>query len=124
MIRSLLLAMLALSYISGALADEHRLCVALSGPKGAIVERGGSWVEVTPEQRLFLAGVYALNPGTPPGLPFGDKAVIAKIKEDPGALIFFIDGDKACTPMPVPPELVEMLTAIGSGEISHEGQTN
>ena len=82
-------------------------------------KRGGSFVTVTPEQWQFLRGIYAMNPATPPGLPFGDSAVIARIPGDQGAIILFIDGDSACTPMPIPGELIEMLNRVGGGEIPH-----
>jgi hypothetical protein len=39
-------------------------------------------------------------------LPYGDKAVLARLDKDAGGLVFFIDGDKACTPMRAPPELM------------------
>ena len=64
--------------------------------------RNGKWIELTPEQWEFMRGIYAMNPETPAGLPYGDKAVLAQVDGNSGGLVFFIDGDKACTPMPVP----------------------
>src|SRR5271154_5775694 len=61
---------------------------------------GGQWIELTDLQRAFLAGIYAMNPNTPSGLPFGDKAVLARVKGDDGGVVFFIDGEMACQPMP------------------------
>lgn len=112
------LALLAALLASPALAQSH--CAALSIPKGAFAAHDGKWVEVTPEQYHFLQGVYAMDPMTPPGLPFGDKAVLATTGGMPGGLIFFIDGDRACTPMPVPREVVDMMSDVAAGVVSHE----
>ena len=35
--------------------------------------------------------------------------------------MFFIDGDKACTPMAVPDELLAMMDEVATDKISHEG---
>ena len=74
-------------------------CVDIAVPKDAVMARHGNWMELTPEQWQFLRGVYVLDPQTPPGLPYGDKAVLAQIDGRPGGLVLFIDGDKACTPI-------------------------
>jgi hypothetical protein len=104
---------------SPALADPSGLCMDRTAAKDNFDRRGGSFVTVTPEQWQFLRGIFAMNPATPPGLPFGDSAVIARIPGDQGAIILFIDGNSACTPMPVPDELIEMLDRVGGGEITH-----
>ena len=57
-------------------ADSSGQCVDVSVPKGAIAARNGKWIELTPEQWQFLRGIYAMNPATPQGLPYGDKAVM------------------------------------------------
>jgi hypothetical protein len=102
-------------------ADFSSRCVDLAVPKDAIMAReGGRWIELTPEQRLFLAGIYAVNPGTPAGLPYGDKAALALVRGNPGGLVFFIDGDKACTPMSVPDELLTMMRDVATATINHE----
>jgi hypothetical protein len=36
-------------------------------------------------------------------------------------MVFFIDGDKACTPMAVPDELLSMMDDVATAKISHEG---
>ena len=81
----------------------------------------GKWIELTPEQWEFLRGIYAMNPLTPPGLPYGDKAALAKVDGNSGGLIFFIDGDRACTPMPVPDKLLSMMDDVATSKITHEG---
>jgi hypothetical protein len=62
-----------------------------------------------------------MNPPTPQGLPFGDKAALVKIDGRSGGLAFFIDGDKACTPMAVPDALLAMMDDVATAKISHEG---
>ena len=102
-------------------AAESGQCVDVSVPKHAIEARNGKWIQLTPEQWEFLRGIYAMNPLTPPGLPYGDKAALAKVDGNDGGLIFFIDGDKACTPMPVPDKLLAMMDDVATAKINHEG---
>jgi hypothetical protein len=94
-------------------------CIAAVNPKGGILAADGKWIALTPKQFQFMRGVYVLNPNTPPGLPFGESAVLASVPGDKGGVIFFIDGDKACTPMPIPPALIEMLFKLD--DVTHEG---
>ncbi len=49
------------------------------------------------------------------------KAALAKVDGDFGGLVFFIDGDKACTPMPVPDKLLTMMDDVATAKINHEG---
>ena len=96
-------------------------CVDVSVPKQVIEARNGKWIELTPDQWQFLRGIYAMNPLTPPGLPFGDKDALAKVEGRAGGLVFFIDGNKACTRMPVPVELLAMMDDVATAKINHEG---
>jgi hypothetical protein len=96
-------------------------CVEASVPKQVFAARNGKWTELTPEQWQFLRGVYVMNPQTPAGLPFGDKAVLAQVENYPDGLVFFIDGDKACTPMRAPPELLALIQEVGTAKINHPG---
>jgi hypothetical protein len=102
-------------------ASDAVRCVDVSVPKRAVEANNGKWIELTPEQWEFLRGIYAMNPLTPPGLPYGDKAVLAKVEGDSGGLVFFIDGDRACTPMSVPDTLLSMMDDVATAKISHEG---
>jgi hypothetical protein len=103
-------------------ADESALaCVDVSAPKSAIVARHGRWIQLTSAQWQFLRGVYVVNPNTPPGLPYGDKAVLAQVEGKPGGLVFFIDGKMACTPMEIPQELLSMVQDVGTTAINHVG---
>ena len=95
-------------------------CVDVSVPKNAITARNGRWIELTNSQWEFMRGIYAMNPETPAGLPYGDKAVLAQIEGNNGGMVFFIDGDKACTPMPIPVELIAMMRDVATDTISHE----
>jgi len=104
-----------------ALADSSATrCVDVSLPKDAITARNGKWIELTAEQWQFLRGIYAMNPATPPGLPYGDHAVLAQVSGDSGGLVFFIDGGRACTPMAVPGELLAMIRDVATDTIAHE----
>jgi hypothetical protein len=95
-------------------------CTDISVPKSAFAAHNGKWIELTAEQWEFLRGVFVLNPNTPPGLPYGDKAVLAQVDGDPGGLVFFIDGERACTPMAVPGVLVSMIKDVAASNIAHE----
>jgi hypothetical protein len=102
-------------------AADAAKCVDISVSKQAVEARNGKWIELTPDQWQFLRGIYAMNPLTPPGLPYGDKAALATIDGNNGGLVFFIDGDRACTPMPVPKELLAMMDDVATAKIVHEG---
>jgi hypothetical protein len=104
-----------------AFAAESDRCVDVSVPKKAIEAHNGKWIQLTSDQWEFLRGIYAMNPETPPGLPYGDKAALARVDGNSGGLIFFIDGDKACTPMPVPDKLLSMIDDVATAKINHEG---
>jgi hypothetical protein len=95
-------------------------CADISIPRRAIEAPGGRWIELTRDQWQFLRGVFVLNPATPPGLPYGDKAALAQVDGDPGGLVFFIDGDRACTPMSVPAALLSMMTDVATANVPHE----
>lgn len=124
MFRPSLLGALALACAAtAALAQDHPRsgCIDIAIPKGAITAADGRWIEVTPEQYRFLQGVYAMDPATPPGLPYGDRAALATIKEHPGAPIWFIDGDQACAPIRAFPAMLDLLADVATGVVSHEG---
>jgi hypothetical protein len=57
-----------------------------------------------------------MNLETPPGLPCGDEAVLAHVDGEPDGLLFFVDGDKACTPMNAPPALLSLVDRVAAGE--------
>jgi hypothetical protein len=113
--------LLVLPQTAFAASDAGSRCIAASVPKAAITARNGKWIQLTPEQWQFLRGIYAVNPNTPPGLPYGDKAVLAQVEGNTGGLVFFIDGDKACTPMPIPQELLALMSEVATATINHEG---
>jgi hypothetical protein len=119
--RLLILAGLLAAAPQFALADQASRCVDISAPKKVIEAHHGKWINLTQNQWEFMRGIYAMDPLTPPGLPYGDRAALAKVDGDSGGLIFFIDGDKACTPMPVPDKLLSMMDDVGKAKINHEG---
>ena len=93
-------ALIALPHVAFAEGNTAGQCVDIAVPKEAVKAHNGQWIQLTQEQWQFLRGVYVVNPQTPPGLPYGDKAALAEVDGNPGALVFFIDGNKACTPEP------------------------
>jgi len=113
-------AVTAISATAHAADVSH--CVDVSVPRQAVQAHQGKWIELTQDQWEFLRGVYAMNPLTPPGLPYGDKAALAKVDGNADGLIFFIDGDRACTPMAAPQALLGLMEDIAAAKIKHEGQ--
>ena len=114
--RSLIAAAALTALPTVAFADDASRCVDVSVPRKAIEAEKGQWIELTAEQWQFLRGIYAMNPQTPPGLPFGDKAVLAKIEGNENALVFFLDGDRACMPMAAPKALLAMLDDVATAQ--------
>src|SRR5271166_1201367 len=102
-------------------AAETANCVDISVPKHAIEARNGKWIELTPDQWQFLRGIYAMNPLTPPGLPYGDKAALAKVDGRVGGLVSSINGYRSCTPMPVPYAPLPMMDHLAGANINNEG---
>jgi hypothetical protein len=125
MMKSALLGALALALARlPAAAEEAARCIDVSVPKGATAAADGKWIELTSEQWQFLRGVYVLDPDTPAGLPYGDRAALAKVPGRSGGLVFFLDGDKACTPMAAPAALLDLLGEVAAGATPHEGVEN
>ena len=122
MFRMALMAFLGVIALAPCVAQaaESSRCTDISIPKNAVEAHKGKWIELTTDQWQFLRGVFVLNPNTPPGLPYGDKAALAQVDGDPGGLVFFIDGDRACTPMAVPGVMVSMIREVAASNIVHE----
>jgi hypothetical protein len=122
MFRTALLSALAFACAATAQADEapsRRIDVAI--PKGAVAGRDGRWIALTRDQWRFMRGIYALTPATPAGLPYGDGAALAMAPGDRGGgTVLFLDGDKICTPMPIPRAFVEMMGDVAAGIRDHE----
>jgi hypothetical protein len=95
-------------------------CIDANVPKSSVAEHGGAWTILTPGQWQFLRGIYAMNPNTPAGLPYGDSAALAQVEGNADGLVFFIDDGRACSPMVIPRELVDVLHDIANGKIKHE----
>lgn len=108
--------------LSSAFAANDVSCIPLSKVKNMIEEKDGRLVTLTPEQWEFIRGIYAMNPETPPGLPVGDKAMLAQKDGDEGGIVIFVDKDKACSPMPIPKQLIDLLKDVATGEIKHIGE--
>ncbi len=114
-------ALTALALPDIACADGAPRCVDVSVPKKVIESQKGRWIELSEEQWEFLRGIYAMNPLTPPGLPYGDRAALARVDGNDSGLVFFLDGNRACTPMEAPKALLALLDDVATAKISHEG---
>lgn len=110
------------AFSEGALAsdDASPRCVDVSKPKATVAAHHGHWVELNAAQWEFLRGVYVMNPGTPPGLPYGDHAALARFDGDPRGIVFFIDDNRACTPMLAPAELLSMMADVATHRVKHQ----
>ena len=89
--------------------------------KDRLKSQGAQWIQATGPQWEFLRGISAMSPVTPPGLPFGDKAIIASKEGDETGMVMFIDGGQVCGMMAAPKMLMEMLKDVKTGTILHQG---
>jgi hypothetical protein len=118
---ALVVGLVAFSRAALAADDVHPMCVDVSAPKAVVAARHGSWTVLNDAQWEFLRGIYVMNPETPPGLPYGDYAVLARFDGNPGGIVFFIDDNKACTPMVAPAELVSVIDEVATRAVKHDG---
>jgi hypothetical protein len=104
-------------------AGSQTMCHPMASLQGIVKDQGAVFKPLSPAQWQFIRGVYMMNPTTPPGLPYGNGATLLQFPASPGGggMIIFLDGDKACTPMPIPKELVDVLADVGKGKLNHEG---
>ena len=116
---AIVVALLALPQVSLAADESAGECVDVSAPKREIIAQHGKWTELTSAQWQFLRGVYVLNPNTPPGLPYGDKAVLVQVDGKSDGLVLFIDGEMACTPMPIPQPLLAIVQGVATAAVNH-----
>lgn len=114
----------ALSVLALACATTAHACSDLAKTKQDALDAKATWIGLTEAQWNFARGVYIYKPDTPKGMPFGDSAAIVRRDDRSGSLIFFIDGDKACSPMALPSEVTDFLLSVGEGFVKHEGQPN
>lgn len=124
MLRIALASAPVLALLASPAPAQQMPCVDLTSYKNSILERGGRWIELTPEQWQFARGVAAEAPMSPTELPPGDRAALAQASGDDGGIVLFIDGDHACGPLPFPANWVSMLREVGAGEIKHVGTDN
>jgi hypothetical protein len=113
---------IALLSTTCAHAANPVICINLSIAQKGITDNHGTWTPLSRDQYLFMKGIYAMDPETPPGLPVGDSAALVKVPQNKDSgLVWFIDGDRACTPVMAPKTLLRELEDIKSGKITHEG---
>jgi hypothetical protein len=112
---ALVVGLVAFSRAALAADDVPPTCVDVSAPKAVVAAL------LNDAQWEFLRGIYVMNPETPPGLPYGDHAALARFDGNPGGIVFFIDDNKACTPMVAPAELVSVIDEVATRAVKHEG---
>jgi hypothetical protein len=118
-IRFVLFAALVVLSRAALAEDSTPLCADVAGPKAVVAAHHGRWTELSADQWQFMRGIYAMNPLTPDGLPYGDRAALAQFEGIGGGIVFFIDGDKACTPMTAAPELLSLMKDVAAHTITH-----
>jgi hypothetical protein len=94
----------------------HR-CIDPATVPAAIKAQDVRRIEITSEQWRFLRGIYAMNVDAPPGLPYGENAVLAQCGDDSDGLLFFIEGDKTCAPMYAPPALFSLVEQVAMADM-------
>lgn len=114
-------AVIAALVLSATSAQAAGLCEPLAGAKERNTKGGRTWTAVSTNEWEFLRGIYAMNPLTPVGLPFGSGAALVREAGNDGAVVVFIDGDVACTPMIIPKALIDILATVAAGTVNHEG---
>jgi hypothetical protein len=82
---------------------------------------GAEFVTLTDEQWQFLRGIFVMASDTPESLPPGDRAAMSLLPDGSGSVIF-VDGDRACAPIKLSREAIEVLMMVGRGDIVHAGQ--
>jgi len=92
---------------------KSQVCKDLKEVKAGVEGTNGSWVKMDRDQWEFARGVYSIFPDTPPGLPYGDGAVLIQDSTKKKSMVVFVDGDLVCTPMPIPEPMVQMLLHLG-----------
>lgn len=112
--------LLAVLLLSTSVAHAG-VCESLVDAKERNTKGGRTWTAVSTNEWEFLRGIYAMNPLTPVGLPFGNGAALVREAGNDGAVVVFIDGDVACTPMPIPKALIDILATVAAGTVNHEG---
>lgn len=104
-----------------ALAADPRphSCIDLAAAKKFVADQHGNWVGLTIDQMQFLRGISVINPATPPGIPPGNAAAMALAPSKESALVFFLDGKRACDMMPIPDVVKKMVMDVGAGVVNH-----
>jgi hypothetical protein len=94
-------------------------CAPMAGPHDRIVNAGGSWVELTPDQLQFARGIWASMPAAHARLPLGHQAFLSRGGAEPADSVYFVDDESICGRMFVSRGLEEQILAVGAGKIEH-----
>ncbi len=83
---------------------------------------GMKWTGLTERQTVFLEGIWAINPETPPGLPDGDQAWLGTIEGSERGMVIFTKNAESgelevCgPPMEAPGKLRELIDKVQEGK--------
>lgn len=117
----ILLPVLAFAAFSApSLAAQKPMCATIDKAKEQLPP-GTTFKALTPGQFHFMQGIYVVLPNTPEGFPPGNGAILARSKDLNGAIVLWTRGILACNPLHIPPNIVDMLGKINTGELDDSG---
>jgi hypothetical protein len=102
-------------------AEFSNRSIDLASIRAVINGQDSKPIEITQDQWQFLRGVYAMNPEAPPGLPYGDDAVLVQGGGDSSGLLLFVDSDKSSAPMHAPPSLLSLIDQVTMADNGSKG---
>lgn len=98
----------------------HTPCKALARLKSEF-DAHTHWTVLSPGQFHFVEGLYVGSPSTPEGLPPGDGALLARHDGEKDGVIVWTRGPLACMPLPIPEQLIKIISSIKTGELDDDG---
>jgi hypothetical protein len=84
----------------------------------AEIDQREAFKALTPAQWNFARALFVAAPNTPMALPPGDGAVLRR-EPGGGGMLLFVDGDEACAPLGLPPDVIELFDEIAKGVVTH-----
>ena len=116
-------ASLLLTPTAAFAVNEYPNCDVIAEKIALIKGMGGNAVKVTDAQYRFMQGVFimmrAADGNGPITLPPGDSALLFTLPNVKTGQVFFVDGDVSCVSVQAKVPLMELLIAVGSGEVTH-----
>lgn len=116
----LLVATVCLSTKFGLAAEAKYTCEPFNKAVADTLAHSETITTVSPEQFQFLRGMAVADSSTPTALPPGDKAVIT-MHADGTSSFGFVDGEQICGLFRATKAFTDVITQVGKGEITHNG---